>query len=77
MIRLSIAAALATAIAVPAFAQSAASEYYVVQDTTTKKCTIVDKKPTTTTVTQVGPVAFKTRQEAESGMKTIKVCETK
>jgi hypothetical protein len=28
-------------------------------------------------VTQVGPVAFKTRQEAESGMMTIKVCETK
>ena len=76
MLRFSIAAALATAIAVPAFAQSA-TEYYVVQDTTTKKCTIIDKKPTTTTVTQVGPVAFKTRQEAESGMKTIKVCETK
>jgi uncharacterized membrane protein len=76
MLRFSIAAALATAIAIPASAQSA-TEYYVVQDTTTKKCTIVDKKPTTTTVTQVGPVAFKTRQEAESGMKTIKICETK
>jgi hypothetical protein len=49
-----------------------------VPDTATKKCTIVEKKPnTTTTVTQVGPVAFKTRQEAESGMKTIKVYETK
>jgi hypothetical protein len=76
MIRIAIAAALASAIAVPVYAQSA-TEYYVVQDTTTKKCTIVDKKPTTTTVTQVGPVAFKTRQEAESGMKTIKVCESK
>ena len=70
-------AALATAIAFPAVAQTA-TEYYVVQDTTTKRCTIVDKKPTTTTtVTQVGPVAFKTRTEAEAGMKTIKVCETK
>ena len=61
------------------FAQTTVtSEYYVVRDATTKKCTIVDKKPTTTTtVTQVGPVAFKTRQEAESGMKTIKVCESK
>jgi hypothetical protein len=76
MLRLGIAAALATAIALPAYAQST-TEYYVVQDTSTKKCTIVDKKPTTTTVTQVGPVAFKTRQEAESGMKTIKVCETR
>ena len=78
MTRLAIAAALVTAIAVPAYAQTMATEYYVVQDTTTKRCTIVDKKPTTTTtVTQVGPVSFKTRSEAESGMKTIKVCETK
>jgi len=78
MTRLAIAAALATAIAVPAFAQSTATEFYVVQDSSTKKCTIVDKKPTTTTtVTQVGPVTIKTRQEAETGMKTIKVCESK
>ena len=54
----------------------AANEFYVVQDVKTKKCTIVEQKPTTTTtVTQVGPMAFKTRTEAESGMKTIKVCE--
>jgi long-subunit acyl-CoA synthetase (AMP-forming) len=72
-----IAAALATAIAVPAYAQSTTTEYYVVQDSTTKKCTIVDKKPTTTTMVQVGPLAFKSRNEAESGMKTIKVCESK
>ena len=78
MKRFAIAAALATAIAAPAFAQTMSTEYYVVQDTTTKRCTIVDKKPTTTTtITQVGPVAFKTRTEAETGMKTIKVCETK
>jgi hypothetical protein len=76
MKRLAVSTALATVFASYAFAQST-TEYYVVQDTTTKKCTIVDKKPTTTTVTQVGPVAFKTRQEAETGMKTIKVCETK
>ena len=71
------AAVMASAIAGTAYGQS--TEFYVVQDTTTKKCTIVDQKPTTTTttVTQVGPVAFKTRQEAESGMKTIKVCESK
>ena len=70
-----LAAALATAFVGSAFAQ--ATEYYVVQDTATKKCTIVDKKPTTTTITQVGPVAFRTCQEAETGMKTIKVCESK
>jgi hypothetical protein len=78
MIRFTIAAALATAVAIPAYAQSTTTtEYYVVQDTTTKKCTIVDKKPTTTTMVQVGPVAFKSRAEAESGMKTVKVCETR
>jgi hypothetical protein len=77
MIRYLCAAALASAIAVPAFAQSTVTEYYVVQDASTKRCTIVDKKPTTTTVVQVGPVAFKTRAEAESGMKTIKVCESR
>ncbi len=53
------------------------TEYYVVQDATTKRCTIVDKKPSTTTMVQVGPAMFKTRTEAETGMKTIKVCETK
>ena len=77
MTRFVIAAALATAIAAPAFAQTATTEYYVVQDTSTKRCTIVDKKPTTTTMVQVGPAMFKTRTEAETGMKTIKVCETK
>ena len=77
MKRFAIAAALAIVIAVPAFAQSTTTEYYVVQDASTKKCTIVDKKPTTTTTVQVGPMAFKTRTEAETGMKTIKVCETK
>jgi hypothetical protein len=61
-----------------AYAQTTttATEYYVVQDATTKKCTIVDKKPTTSSVVQVGPVAFKSRTEAEAGIKTIKVCTT-
>ena len=77
MSRIALAAVLATAIAVPAFAQSTTTEYYVVQDASTKKCTIVDKKPTTTTTVQVGPMAFKSRTEAETGMKTIKVCESK
>jgi hypothetical protein len=77
MIRIAISTALAAALAMPAMAQSTVTEYYVVQDVSTKRCTIVDKKPTTTTTVQVGPVAFKSRAEAESGMKTIKVCETR
>jgi hypothetical protein len=55
-----------------AFAQT--TEFYVVRDTATKKCTIVDKKPTTTTTTIVDNGTFKTRTEAETGMKSIKVC---
>jgi hypothetical protein len=46
-------------------------------DVKTKKCTIVDKKPTTTTeTTVVGNSVYKTRVEAESGMKSVKVCIT-
>jgi hypothetical protein len=76
--KLLIASAAAAAIAAPAFAQTTVTEeYYVVQDPATKRCTIVNQKPTTTNVVQVGPMAFKTRTEAESGMKTIKVCETR
>jgi hypothetical protein len=70
-----IAAAVSAFAVTSAFAQTAvtASEYYVVRDATTKKCTIVDKKPTTTT-TIVDNGTFKTRTEAETGMKTMKVC---
>jgi hypothetical protein len=47
-----------------------------VQDVKTKKCTIVDKKPTTTETVVVGNGMFKTRTEAETGMKSVKVCTT-
>ena len=73
-----LAGAVLVAFAAPSFAQTTTTtEYYVVQDTATKKCTIVDKKPTTTTIVQVGPLAFKTKTEAEAGMKTVTVCTTK
>jgi hypothetical protein len=54
------------------------TSYYIVQDVKTKKCTIVDKKPVTTEATIVGPdgVVYKTRTEAETAMKTVKVCTT-
>jgi len=73
-----IAGAALASLAIPALAQTTVTEeYYVVQDPGTKRCSIVNQKPTTSNVVQVGPLAFKTRTEAESGMKTIKVCETK
>jgi hypothetical protein len=61
------------ALAAPAFAQSS---FYIVQDTATKKCTITSERPTTTTTTVVSPsgTTYTTRQEAEAGLKTVKVC---
>jgi hypothetical protein len=67
-----ISLALAVAFTGAAVAQTA--EFYIVQDTATKKCTIVDKRPTTTTTVVVGDGIFKTRAEAETSMKTVKVC---
>ncbi|HKS19473.1 MAG TPA: hypothetical protein VJS63_09740 [Bradyrhizobium sp.] len=65
----------ALAFAASAIAESAvAAEFYVVRDATTKKCTVVDTKPTTTTTTIVDNGTFKTKTEAETGMKTMKVC---
>ena len=80
MKRFVVSSAMIAALAFPAigaFAQGAAS-YYIVQDVKTKKCTIVDKKPVATEATVVGPegAVYKTRTEAETAMKTIKVCTT-
>ena len=71
-----LAGAIALGFALPAFAQ--VESYYVVQDVKTKKCTIVNKKPMATEYTVVGGdgVVYKTQVEAESAMKTVKVCHT-
>ena len=69
-----LGAALILAFVTPALA---ADEFWVVQDVKTKKCTIVDKRPATTETVVVGDgKVFKTRTEAETGMKTVKVCTT-
>ena len=72
MLKYGLAVALVLGVAGPVLAE----EYYVVRDETTKKCTIVDQKPTTSTTTVVseGGVTFKSRTEAEAGMKSIEVC---
>jgi hypothetical protein len=67
-----VSALLVAAFVTPALA---ADEFYIVRDATTKKCTIVDKKPTVTTTTVVGDgKVYKTRTEAETSMKSVKVC---
>ena len=68
-----------TAAVLAAFVTTASAQtFYVVQDVKTKKCTVVDKKPTTTTTTTVvgDGTVYKTREEATTGMKSVKVCTT-
>jgi hypothetical protein len=50
-----------------------AAEYYVVQEKATKKCKVVETRPSATETTwiQVGPMAFKTRDEAEKQVTVI------
>ena len=63
------------AFAATTIAQTAsAAEFYVVRDSTTNKCTVVDTRPTTTTTAIVDNGTYKTKTEAEAGMKTTKVC---
>jgi len=55
---------------------AAADEYYVMSNPDTHRCTVTTSKPADREyVTQIGPLAFKTREEAESRIKTTKVCE--
>ena len=72
--KLALAGLLATAFVLPAVAQT--TGFYIVQDTGTKRCTIVDQRPVSSTMSVVGPdgVVYKTRTEAETAMKTVKVC---
>ena len=73
MLRMVAAATLVAAFVAPALA---ADEFYVVQDVKTKRCTVVDKKPVESSTTVVSPsgTVYKTRSEAETGMKSVKVC---
>jgi hypothetical protein len=69
-----VAVSMMAAFVTPAIA---ADSYYVVQDVKTKKCTVTETKPTTSETTVVsGNTVYKTKSEAESGMKTTKVCTT-
>ena len=48
-----------------------AAEYYIVQEKATKKCKVVDVRPTETTWVQVGPLAYKTRDEADKQVAVV------
>ena len=74
--KIAFALAISTALVVPAAAQAT---FYIVQDTTTKRCQVVKERPTTKTMVIVGDSGkvYATEAEAQSAMRTIKVCETK
>jgi len=66
-----LAAAIVVAFAAPVMAD----EYYVVREPHSKHCTVTTTKPTTQTqITQIGPLAFETREKAEDRIKTTTVC---
>ncbi len=65
-----LAAAIVMSFAAPAIAD----EYYVVRGPD-RHCTVTTTRPTEqTTVTQIGPLAFESREKAEDRIKTTKVC---
>jgi len=61
----------ATGAAFALLSSAALADFYVVQEKSTKECKIVETRPTETTWVQVGPLAFKTRDEAEKQIKVI------
>ena len=61
---------ISSALILPALA-IAPEEYWVVQDATTKHCSVVAEKPMAQS-TVLG--SFKTREEAETSIKTTKTC---
>ena len=71
-----LAFAITAALVLPAAAQAT---FYVVQDVKTKRCSVVKERPTTKTTVIVGDTGkvYKTEAEAQSAIRTIKVCETK
>lgn len=65
---------LAGALLVTLTGTAFADQYYVVQGPS-RHCTITTEKPAGhEVVTQIGPLAFATRDEAENRIKQTKVC---
>ena len=65
---------LAAAIVLSFAAPAVADEYYVVRGPD-RHCTVTTTRPAKeTTITQIGPLAFESREKAEERIKTTKVC---
>ena len=59
------------AIVIPA---AAATDYYVIKDMTSKKCSVSNKKPDGTKTMMIG-MAYKTKAEADKGLKASAECK--
>lgn len=70
-LKLALAGMVLAASALPALAETS---YYIVQDTSTHHCRIVSQRPVTKEVTIVGAGGFATETQAQTAMKTTKVC---
>jgi len=62
--------ALATA-ATMIFGNVAFADYYIIQEKTSKQCKVVETMPKETTWLQIGPLAFKTRDEADKQVTVV------
>ena len=71
--KLALAGALIAGFVLPAAAQTS---YYIVQDSGTKSCHIVSQKPVSREVTIIGEDGYATQTQAETAMKTVKVCSS-
>jgi hypothetical protein len=62
---------LCLAGAVALLSSAALADFYIIQEKTSRECKVVETRPTETTRVQVGPLAFKTREEADTQLKVI------
>jgi hypothetical protein len=69
--KLLVAAALAAAFVVPAYA---ATTYYVAQDAKSHKCSVTTKKPDGKTMMEIGTAGYNTRAAADAALKAASAC---
>jgi len=58
-------------VAAMMFSSVASADYYIIRERTTKECKVVETKPTETTWLQIGPLSFKTSDDAEKQVAVV------
>lgn len=66
-----IARLVAAAVAATMFGSSAFADYYIIQEKTTKECKVVETLPKEQTWLQIGPLTFKTKDEADKQVTVV------